>query len=397
MSVTEKKQREKRNVFFAVEYLLCAVTVMGTLCQRDAITSAAFVLSFVLAVAWFVKLAVVDGCVRGMTVVFVTAVLTTASVMCSALLHECALTVPYLTEHAVFLSTVFFLFAVLNTAPNAKMGQAILVFQVFFAYVYWIAYRFFPQRASFRELHLNFSNPNLAGIWIFQSILYAAVAAVTLRSWVFKVLAALSIVLNGWLLYLTGARNCLLALALFAVLCIGIAVKQHPRFSKGFIAGVVGAPIAFVPVYLAFIRAIIRRGWLDFWIGEGKVLDSRVWVWQDRMEKLRGVWLIGNYAEGKGNAHNSHMVLLSSYGVIGLLLGMVLLYFVVAIVNRECRNQKGMVALAAFFGVVFMGVGEGALFSGGVGLFVPACGLLYVTRCVSDAVDDGKRQRSQSW
>jgi hypothetical protein len=316
-------------------------------------------------------------------------------VVCSALLNSKALTVSYLTEHAVFLSTVFFLFAVLNTAPNAKMGRAVLVFQVFFAYIYWIAYRFFPQRAFFRELHLNFSNPNLAGIWILQSILYAAVAVVALRPWVLKAAAALSIVINGWLLYLTGARNCLLALALFGVLCVGIAFKQRPRFSRGWMAGVVVAPIAFVPVYLAGIRAIIRKGWLDFWIAEGKVLDSRVWVWQDRMEKLRGVWLIGNYAEGKGNAHNSHMVLLSSYGILGLLVGMALLYLVIASVNKECRSRAGLVALAAFFGVVFMGIGEGALFSGGVGLFVPACGLLYVARCASNAENDGTRQRSQ--
>ena len=381
MTVIEKKEKQKLNLFFIAEYLLCAVIVLCTFRQQESLVSAAFTGTFMLALLWFGKMVFVDGRNKHMTVVFLTVVLSTIFVVASGVLNDEDLNMAFLTNHLSFLSTVMFLFVIMNSEPDTRTGKIILIFNVFFAYSYFWAYRFIPRGDAFPMVYLNFTNPNLTGMWILQSVLYALVALVVLKSVLLKLLAAISIPLNVWLILQTEARNCILTLLLFAVVCLWTALKQRPRFSKGLIMSVVLLPIAFVPVYLTYVKTIMSKGWFDFLIDEGKSLDSRVWVWQERLENIREVWLIGNYALAGGNAHNSHMVLLASYGAIGLALGIWLLYSVCVKVNEQLRSRKSLFALAAFFGVLFMGIGEGALFSGGQGLFVMACGFLYLARC----------------
>lgn len=384
MSITDKKQKEKLNLFFLLQYLLCAIIVWSTVQREFSVASATFTFSFLTVAFWFVKMVLIDRCTRYMTGVFLTVVLSTVFVVVSAMLEEKTVTMDYLTNHLCFLATIMFLFVIMNSTPNGRTGRIILVFNVFFGYVYYVAYRLVPQEDTMKMLTLNFSNPNLTGMWILQSVLYALVAMAVLKSVFFKVLAAVSVPLNVWLILQTEARNCILTLVLFAVLYLWTVFKQRPRFSKGLIMGVNLIPIAFVPVYLTYVKTIINKGWFSFLTDEGKSLDSRVWVWQERLDHIQGVWLIGNYTEGGGNAHNSHMVLLASYGVVGLVLGIWLLYTVCTGVNGELHSRKNLFALLAFFGVIFMGIGEGALFSGAMGLFVLACGFLYVARCDFD-------------
>ena len=179
----------------------------------------------------------------------------------------------------------------------------------------------------------------------------------------------------------TGARNTILALVLFAVLCVLVALKREKSFSKPFMLIINIIPIAFVPIYLSCIDFVQKSGWVDFLVEEGKKLTSRFGVWEDRFEKIKGLWLMGNYAESSGNAHNSHLVLLSSYGIAVLILMIYFLYKLCAQVNDEAEDKKNLFALAAFFAVIFMGLGEGALFSGGQGIFIMACGFLLLARC----------------
>ena len=60
------------------------------------------------------------------------------------------------------------------------------------------------------------------------------------------------------------------------------------------------------------------------------------------------------------------------------------MYKLCCAVNENCKTKKSLYCLAAFFGVVFMGIGEGALFSGAMGLYIMACGFIYLARCYSD-------------
>jgi hypothetical protein len=81
------------------------------------------------------------------------------------------------------------------------------------------------------------------------------------------------------------------------------------------------------------------------------------------------------------------MVVLCSFGIVVLFLVMRFLYVVMVRVNRQCETRKQLICLAAFFGTVFMGLGEGGLFSGGVGINVISCMPLLLARFNWDKIN----------
>lgn len=374
-------KEQKINTFFILEYALCGAIILATLLQKTALASAAFTVSFVALVIYFVKLSVFDGARHFLIITLLIAGISLLSLSFSSLLNGRLLTVNYLKEYFIFLSTLFFMFIAANKKINTKTAKTALIFNILIAYLYPIAYLFFSQKNTHNLLSLNFSNPNLTAMWIMQSVFYAVLAVILIDSKIIKIIAAVSVPLNAFLINETGARNTMLALALFALLCIFVVLKREKSFSKPLMLIINIIPIAFVPIYLSCIDSVQKSGWFDFWVEEGKNLTSRFGVWEEKFEKIKGLWLMGNYAESSGNAHNSHLVLLSSYGIAVLILMIYFLYKLCAQVNDEAEDKKNLFALAAFFAVIFMGLGEGALFSGGQGIFIMACGFLLLARC----------------
>lgn len=397
MSSYIKKKEKKQSVqwFFIIEFLLCAVIVFTTTRQLASLASAAFTTTFVLLVAWFGKLVLADNVNRHLTLVFVIIAESFVSVICSALLNDYPVTMDYMTSYLVFLSTILFIFVITNTESDRKTCNTILVIHVVIAYIYPIAYRFFPQERRFGMLDLNFSNPNTACMWLLQAVLGAWVAMAVLKSPIIKALAGISIPINIGLMVETESRNSIFALLVFGVLCAIVIFKFRSRFTESFVVAVNLVPIAFVPLYLAYIEWIVEKGWFASWESSGKNLESRVWIWQAQLEKLGGFWLIGNYAKTSGNAHNDHIVLLSSFGAIGLVLVLWYLCSVCLELNAKASSRKNLYALAAFFAVIFMGIGEGGLYSGAVGIFIPACGFLYLAKCDFGADKEWQRPRQR--
>ncbi len=369
------------NKFFISEYALCGVIILATLLQKTVLASAAFMASFVLLIIYFLKYLLIDGEDHFLLITLMIAFISFLSVLCSSIINRSTISLDYLNEYFIFLSSLFFMCITANESINKKTAKAILLLNILVAYLYPIAYKYFPQKYDGDLLYLNFTNPNLAAMWILQSVFYAFLAVVIIESKIIKFVAAVSIPINVSLIIKTSARNTLLALAFFAVLCILVIIKRGKSFSKPFIFLIDIIPIAFVPIYLTCIDTVQRSGRLDFFVDEGKKLTSRVGVWEGRFEKIQGLWLTGNYAEAGGNAHNSHLVLLASYGIVILILMMFFLYKLCVTVNDESTDKKNLFALVAFFAVLFMGLGEGALFSGGQGIFIMAFGFLLLARC----------------
>lgn len=372
---------QRINKFIALEYILCGVIILATLLQESAIASNAFMMSFLILVVYYLKLIFSDAARDFLPLTLLIVAVSFLCICYSSIINYSSFNFDYIKEYLIFLSTVFFIFIIVNSDINLKTSNAILIFNIFAAYLYPLAYKFFPQSHKYNDLTLNFSNPNLTAMWILQSVLYAALSVFIIKSKLLKIIAAVSIPINVFLINETGARNCMIALVLFAALCAWITIKKSKKFSKSLIFIINIVPIAFVPIYLTYIKSIQERGWFDFLVKEGKSLTSRLVVWQDQLEKIHGLWLTGNYAQASGNAHNAHLVLLSSYGILILILVIYFFYKVCINFNDESKSRKNLFALAAFFAVIFMGLGEGALFSGGMGIFVMACGFLLLARC----------------
>jgi len=372
------------NKFMLLEFILCAIIIFCNMSSRHNIVSAMFTLSFIVLAAFFCYLLN-----RKRQQVLYTEMLSIiwVSLICvliNTFIKEKSLNFVGMQNYFMFCSTIIFMYLMINVKTNEETAKKILIFNIAIALLYPWCDRFLPQTYSDAGKTFNFFNPNLAGMWILQSVLYLTVAFFSFKSKLLKAVIAVVFVLDFGLLQETNARNCTIAVFLFAAVCLWVFIKIKPRFPKWIIAAVNILPIAFLFVYLKFIDLVIKRGWFNFLISEGKSLASRVEIWERNLNKIKDCWLIGSYYTAAGNTHNAHLVILGSFGVITLVLTIYFMYKLCCILNESCRTKKSLYCLAAFFAVIFMGIGEGALFSGAMGLYIMACGFIYLARCYNE-------------
>ncbi len=378
----QDKRLKINNRFMILEYVICAIIIYCNLASIPSIVSSSFTFSFIALAAFFLyKLTKKDGVYSLYGLIFSILWVSLVCVLINSFADHANLTFNNLKNYLMFCSTIIFMFLMLNIRTDRKTADKILIFNIFIAALYPIAYRYFPQHSAHRDLTLNFSNPNLAGMWILQSLLYLVLAILILKPKLLKSLAAIIFALNFILLEETAARNCMIALILFIAICVWIFFKQNPKFSKPLIFGVNILPISFLFIYLKLIDIVVANATFDFLLGEGKSLTSRVEIWERNLRKLENCWLIGSYYTAAGNTHNAHLVILGSFGAVTLILSIWFMYKLCSIVNNQCTSKKSLSCLTAFFAVIFMGFGEGALFSGAMGLYIMACGFIYLARC----------------
>lgn len=381
----EDRQLKLNNKFMITEYLLCAIIIIMTLLNKPSVVSFFFTVSFVILAAIFIyktnQKKEMDHLYK---VVFRILLISLICVLINTFGERGLLTPDKLKNLFIFDSTIIFMFMMLNIKTDNKIAKAILVMNMFIAALYPLAYytgmEGINKHASV-GISLNFSNPNLAGMWILQSVLYMVIAFVSFKSKFVKLICLALLALDFDLMLKTSARNCLLAFALFGAGCIWVFVKARTKFSKKLIGAVNVLPITFLFLYLKYIEIIESSGRLDFLISEGKTLNSRVEIWERNLRKIEDCWLIGSYYTAAGNTHNAHLVILGSFGAVTLVLTIWFMYKLCCILNDNCKTKINLYCLLAFFAVIFMGIGEGALFSGAMGLYIMACGYIYLARC----------------
>ena len=102
-------------------------------------------------------------------------------------------------------------------------------------------------------LTLYFGNSNLAGIYIFAAI---CIIMIYIRSSKKKGLVGILLAYLLYLLWMTGARTCMIA-AIFVITSAILPAKT--RIPKLIVVGCFAFPIAFVPAYLK----IFKSGYAD--------------------------------------------------------------------------------------------------------------------------------------
>ncbi len=109
-------------------------------------------------------------------------------------------------------------------------------------------------------------------------------------------------------------------------------------------------------------------------ISEGKQLNSRMAIWKPALEFFYQSPLIGSYYEISGGTgisqlHNTHLDILVSYGFPVLLGTCILMYRWLWRKNRK-YSKESFIYLLSFGCVLFLGMGEAAMFSGGLGIYI---------------------------
>lgn len=133
-------------------------------------------------------------------------------------------------------------------------------------------------------------------------------------------------------------------------------------------------PILFVVAYMAFIENAHIQEMFSFMVSEGKDLDARISIWQPALRYYRESPLIGAYSQisrgtGMSQLHNTHLDILVSYGTPILVLVCWLIYGMIRS-RSTCNLKEDTMVRICFCGTIIMGMGEAALFSGGLGIYL---------------------------
>lgn len=362
--------------FVILEALLCLIIVYATIFQRPDFVSLAFTASFILLLYHFILfLTRTSKYDKRINILLSIIILSLINILISSILAGAVINnFSYFQSYFIFLSSPILFCLAVDCKINRKTENRFFIMQALIALAYPYCYYFLSSQNDHSVgVTFNFSNPNLAGMFIFPTVLYMVLGVIRYKGKNVRTIFIILAIVNAKMMYDTGSRNTLLALTIFFAIIIWAYIKQRYSFSNWFLAIFSYLPIAFVPVYLLFINVIIEKGWLSFMVAEGKKLNSRVRVWREFFLRLDGKWITGNYANASGNSHNSHMVVLCSFGVIVLVLVIIFIYKILLEINSKSNTFYDVCCISAFCAVLFMGIGEGAIYSGGQGIYI-LCG-----------------------
>lgn len=225
-------------------------------------------------------------------------------------------------------------------------------------------------------LTFGFTNPNFTGMFLTCFAIFLFIAGVGAeKKWIrlgYFLLAAVMI----YFVLGTKARNAMLAVALFLVLFFWmIRRKKVIRVSNSVLCFWAVMPIVFACSYLVMIETLENVGAFSFLIQEGKALSSRVRVWSEALKAFAQSPIFGAYCQissgsGMSQLHNTHVDVLSSYGISVLILVCIFLYELMKKMRDRCRSWFQCVALMGFMCALMLGLGEAALFSGGLAIYL---------------------------
>lgn len=369
------------SILLKLLYLDAAAIVVAQTLGLDALVSALFTLTFPLTVLLWLrsvreKLTVLD--LLALLTVFLAAV----SVLLDALGAGAVLTVSYGKKLVMFAMTLLLFQAMYRFDGSADVAGLVKglgdILTLWFLGMYLLQRErmFYIGGRLSGYLTFGFTNPNLAAMVL--SCLYMLQGCRLFgterkRRAVHLGLAAVLM----FFLWQTRSRNCLLAAAVFTAGWVLLAFCKGKRlWVPGWLAATVSVlPGLFVVGYLGLVSMEEVPEFVTFFLGEGKRLDSRMAVWGPALEALRDSPIIGAYCRISGGAgssqmHNSHLDIAASYGVPVLVLSCLLLGAYLYQGGREYPDRERFCATLAFGCCLLLGLGEAAVFSGGLGIYL---------------------------
>lgn len=365
---------------FRLDYMLGTAIVACQLLNLQGLTSAFFYATFVVSfLLWICTVAHGFDWVNGLALV--TVLLALLHVALNALLADADFTWNYMKKYAMFGSTVIFLDAVRKYRMGRADFRRLKFLYLSVGFLMLALYRFrsgamhLLHGQSTRYLTLGFTNPNLTALFLACMILFLTVAWLRERRATVRLLLFPVAVAEIVLLRQTESRNALLAVAIFAVLIRPLFRRgrrgRKAGYSKGFLGLVSVSPLLFALLYMRISRTSAFAEFFSFAAGEGKELDSRAEIWGAAFRHFLSSPVLGAYCQisngtGVSQLHNTHVDILASYGISVLVLTCVFLY----VLMRQLRDEASNNALTGFICVLFLGIGEAALFSGGLGIYL---------------------------
>ena len=359
-------------------YLSAAGIVFATVLGLNPAASALFALTFFLVVLLWLS-GTVRQVVRTDAIVLLTIGLALGNIVINASAEEARVTFGYLKKYIMFSSTLVYFQAACKLRIDEDTEKFLLtlasVIAAFFAAAYALELsNLYVIRGRVSDyLTFGFTNPNLTALFL-VCIFSCELLQVFRSRKIFRKLVHL--LLAGALCFFvqkTGSRNCLMTIILETVLCGALQFrKRGVRLPKW--AALLAAvwPLLFAGLYLAFVDSEWITETFAFIAAKGKGLDSRIEVWLPALNSYAESPLFGAYSQisrgtGLSQMHNTHLDILASYGIVPLVLVCGLLY---GMIRGSGNGREETMARICFASAIIMGMGEAALFSGGLGIYL---------------------------
>ena len=362
-------------------YLSAAGIVILTVLGVASAVSALFYLTFILVILLWCS-----GALRSVVwtdaVMILTIGLSLAHVITNAWLEEAEISFDYFKKYMMFVCTLVCFQAVYKLRINdtlerflLTLNSILIVFLIAYFYTHQAQVYLIRGRPS-AYLTFGFTNPNLAALFLlclFTGELYQLFRSRSVPGWIWHLCLAAAVCYFVWG---TRSRNCMITIVFELVLFVLLQLLPKGfRISKWFAFLVAVLPMVFVLVYVAAVRHQWVEQMFAFLIGEGKTLEARMGIWLPALQIYAESPVIGAYSQisrgtGMSQMHNTHLDILTSYGTAILILTCYLLYNLIH-GNREKIKEETM-ARICFCGTIIMGLGEAAMFSGGLGIYLYA-------------------------
>lgn len=377
--------------------LLCAAgIVVAAVLGLDLLTSYLFMATFPLTVILWGR-SVRKTLTAMDLLMMLTATLAVISVIINVWIAGGALYFDYFRKLIMFIMTLMFF----QTAYRLRVDREIVRFMdrivdlltIFLVVMYILQ----PMQAHMlngrltRYLTFGFNNPNTTGLFLTCLFMMEMYRLFKKEKWYMKTLHILMACVLIWFVVETQSRNCLLVLAMFVAVCIWLRFRstralQITRFWSVVIAWF---PLLFALLYMLFIYSPWIQNALSFIVDVGKELDSRTKIWTIALENIRQSPLIGDYfgiSNGTGNSqlHNSHLDIMASYGIPILVMVCTALSTYLYQKGRIYEDKQSYIYILAFTCAIMLGIGEAALFSGGLGIYIFVGAFLMLSNAKSE-------------
>ena len=286
----------------------------------------------------------------------------------------------YYKKLIMFACTVLFIPYVVHMTVNKRMVDTVLRINILIGLLYVVLYLAGYRTEYGHGLTMNFPNPNQLGLFLLQSALYVLLGMFYYKTRMARVfLFGLGCFLL-YLIYLTHARSCLIAIGAFLIILLVVSfTKKRPMLSPFWSFMLLMVPLLFAVLYMfLYNRGVL--GNFDFMdTSDGKTVTSRVGVWQDAFNLIKENFLFGTY-KGMDQRHNTHLDILSTYGFLPFVLFMSVLCGGVRLISERRHDAFSCLSIWAFYAVILMGTFEAALVAGSTGMHILSFGFLILAK-----------------
>lgn len=373
---------EKNNVKI-VKFLniLFSIIFICTLLRIYKIVSIVLTLTFIFVLIFWIRLITKKLNKLDILVIFIV-LFSLLNVIFNAYIMQTNISFEYLKKLIMFLCSIIYFSSLMKVQVDFHKYKKFIsyintILSIICIFIYFIN---FNQVYTFNGiltdyLSFNFTNPNLAALFLTSICIMQTSLAFCEEKKIKKIIYFIISIFLFYFVIKTKARNCLLIIIIFLLINILKIIKKKVKMTNvvNFVISIF--PLLFSFLYLNILNNDKITNFFSFLVSTGKSLDSREYIWNFALSNVKMSPIIGAYSQisngtGLGHMHNTHIDILASYGIVVFLLFCIIIYFILKISNNKLKFLNNSIFLQGFQMFIICGMGEAALFSSSLGLYL---------------------------